>query len=162
MMKKQKQLPASPAQSTPDKQAGKQALQTYTTQEVKETILKMNTAGSLNPALKLLANGLLSKWQHSPKERSKVDKEFQEQASKVIYGFESDTHVAMMEGFGERLQCGAREICKQFIQDFDCTTNAEKILAETATVAFMRYLDGSRRFNGCLTATEELTPKLPG
>ena len=157
-MKKQKQSSTPPTQSVPDRTGEKQALQTYTAQEVKESVLKMSITGAVDHALHKLGNGLLSKWSQGPlEERRKVEKEFQEQASAVMYGFETDSHITMMEGFSERFRGGAKEICKQFIQDFDCKNSAEKILAETAAIAFMRYLDGSRRLNGCMDIAEYIS-----
>ena len=161
-MKKHKILDAPKSDSNavkqPDKQADNKALQTYTRQQIKEIVFKMTTTGSVEPALNKLADGLLSKWrQGSPKERHKVEKEFMEQVSAVMYGFEADTHIALMEGFGERYRGGAKEMCRQFINDFDCKTAAEKILAESAAIAFMRYLDGSRRLNGCMDVSEYIS-----
>ncbi|MDP4020523.1 MAG: hypothetical protein Q8P58_00565, partial [Candidatus Adlerbacteria bacterium] len=72
---------------------------------------------------------------------------------------EADTHVSMMESFSERFRGGAKEICKQFIRDFDCKTDAEKILAETAAIGFMRYLDASRRLNSCLDFSNSTSPE---
>ena len=129
----------------------KKELKKYTRQEVKEIVLQMDVAGSATIALDKLDNGLFSKWaQGSREEHNEVEKDFQEQATNVMYSFETDTHMALMEGFSERFRSGAREICRQFIMDFDCKTNAEKIMAETAAVASMRYLDASRRLNNCL------------
>src|SRR3989344_8680488 len=107
-MKKHKMLDAPKSDSNavkqPDKQADNKALQTYTRQQIKEIVFKMTTTGSVEPALDKLAGGLLSKWrQGSRDEQRKVEKGFLEQVSAVMYGFEADTHIALMEGFNERL-----------------------------------------------------------
>lgn len=157
-MKKQKQSLSIKTQPE------KQTLQTYTTQDVKDAVFKMTTTGSVEPALNRLGKGgLLSKYRNgSRKEQQQIEEEALKEVSAVMYGFEAETHIALMEGFIERYQGGAKEMCKQFIRDFDCKNSVEKILAETATIAFMRYLDTSRRFNGCLTANENITPNLTG
>lgn len=136
----------------------KKALQTQTPEQMRERIFKMDVVGSPNSALQELVNGLWSSYQNgSPKDREKLEAEMQKQVSAVMYAFEVDTQMAMMESFGERFRGSAKEVCKQFICDFDCKSNTEKIMAETAAIAFMRYLDASRRFNNCLEASTDLS-----
>jgi len=134
-------------------------LKKYTPEEAKELILRMGITGDINPVLKHLGDDLLPKWLHgTPEEKKKIKKELEEKASAVMYASETDTQVALMESFGERFRGSAKVICKQFIHDFDCKTDAEKIMAETAAIAFMRYLDASRRLNNCLDVNNTLSP----
>ncbi|OHA72699.1 MAG: hypothetical protein A3A27_02425 [Candidatus Wildermuthbacteria bacterium RIFCSPLOWO2_01_FULL_47_18] len=158
-MKKQKQLPAPPVQGLPDKQAEKPVLQKYTPEETKNKVLELFRAqGDVNQVLYELGSDLLPKFLHgTKKEQRDVRKALDGQVMSVMYGFEADTHVALMEGFPERLRGSAREICTQFIRDFDCKTDADKILAESAAIAFMRYLDSSRRLNGCMDIVEYIS-----
>ena len=158
-MKKQKQLPAPPAQSVPDKQAENRVLETYRPDEAKKIVLGRGLIqGDADAVLLKLGNEILPKYIHGTvKEKADVKKEMDELLSAAFYAFETETHIALTEGFPERLRGGAKEICKQFIHDFDCKNNAEKILAETAAIAFMRYLDGSRRLNGCMDVDEYIS-----
>lgn len=171
-MKKQKQLPAPPAQKMPDKQAEKQSqslpaveqteqkpVKKYTREETKNKVLEMfRVKGDLSEVLYELGNDLLPKFLHgTKKEREGVRKTLDEKVMSMMYGFEADTHMTLMEGFGERYRVGAKKICKQFIHDFDCKNSVEKILAESAAIAFMRYLDGSRRLNGCMDVSEHIS-----
>jgi hypothetical protein len=82
-----------------------------------------------------------------------------ELAAAVKYGVETDTHSIAMESFGGRFKYSMVQICKQFIQDYECTTNAEKLMAEAAAVAYMRYLDASRRLNNCLDSSSYTSPE---
>jgi len=152
-MKKQKELSAT----------NKTELQKYTAEEIKNYIFKLDTVGTVGPAMQQLLNGLWSSYQHgSTKDREKLESEMQKQVSAVLYGYEVETHMTMMESFGERFRGSAKEMCKQFIQDFDCKTNVEKSMAETAAMAFMRYLDASRRLNNCLDVNNQLSPVKTG
>ncbi len=140
--------------------ANEPVLKKYSREEIKEILFRTTTMqGDADNALFQLANGLFSKWKNgTPAEQSQVKKEFEKQAKAVLYGFEAETHIALMECFSERLRGSAKEICKQFIRDFECKNSTEKILAETAAIAFMRYLDASRRLNNCLDVNEYLSP----
>lgn len=159
-MKKQKQLPAPPAQSLPDKAGEKKAMQKYTREETKDKVLEMfRVKGDMKEVLKKLGDDLLPRFLHGTKnEQKEVRKALDEKVTEVMYGFEADTHIAMMESFSERFRGGAKEVCKQFIRDLDCKTDTEKIMAETAAMAFMRYLDASRRLNNCLEVDIYLSP----
>ena len=158
-MKKPKQLPAPKSENTPEKTGEKQTLQKYTREETKNKVLEMfRVKGDLNEVLYELGD-LLPKFLHGTKEeQKKVRKTLDEKVTSVMYGFETDTHFVLMESFGERFRGGAKEVCKQFIRDLDCKTDAEKALAETAAVAFMRFLDASRRLNNCLDVNDYLSP----
>ena len=140
--------------------ADKKILHKYSRQEVRNFVFNQAMiTGDLNNVLDRLANELLPKWQNgSPIEQRKVKEEFEKQVSAVLYGYESKNHIALMECVSERFRGSAKEVCEQFIGDFDCKTDAEKILAETAANAFMRYMDASRRFNSCLDFENTISP----
>jgi len=159
-MKKQKLLPAPPAQNVPDKKDGKQALKKYTPEEAKEFILGSRMLrGDVSHTLKTLSEEILPKFLHgTSKEKRAIEKDANSHMSVVVYGFETETHVTLMESFGERYRGGAKVICEQFIRDLECKTDAEKVMAETAAVGFMRYLDASRRLNNCLDVDLTITP----
>ncbi len=136
------------------KKKSSQQIQKYTRDEAKAIALSMEVTGEVGPALKKLTE-LLPDWRDG---KLKNKDEFQKNVSAVMYGYESETHIALLESFSERFRGGIKEICKQFIVDFDCKTNSEKILAETAAVAFGRYMDASRRLNNCLDFNNETFP----
>ena len=153
-MKKQKQLPAPSTQSKLEKKEMKK----YTPEETKNKVLEMfKVKGDLNEVLYELGD-LLPKFLHgTEKEREKIRETVNEKAMSVMHSLETDTHFALMESFDERFRSGAKEICKQFIRDLDCKTDVEKIMAETAAIGFIRYLDASRRLNNCLSTDNYLS-----
>ena len=156
-MKKQKQLSAPSVQIKLEK-LEKKELQKYTREETKNKVLEMfRVKGDLNEVLYELGD-LLPKFLHgTEKEREKMKEAINEKAMSVMYSLETDTHFALMESFDERFRSGAKEICIQFIRDLDCKTDVEKIMAETAAIGFIRFLDASRRLNNSLSTDNYLS-----
>ena len=61
--------------------------------------------------------------------------------------FTEDEVLAIMESFPEKYRGMVKELTDQTIREYDCTTHAEKMLAETAAGSFVRYIDSSKRYN---------------
>lgn len=128
-------------------------------EEAKDMVMKSAIViGDIDNTLDQLTE-LLPKWKDVDlKKDPKAKEEFDKKVSATMYGFESETHVALMESFNERFRGSAKVICKQFIKDLDCKNDFEKLLAESATMAFMRYMDASRRLNNCFDVDNLITP----
>jgi hypothetical protein len=119
-------------------------------EEAKQFALSAKVTGDIEPVLTRISELLPAD--------GNTTKELQKLISSALYAYEAESHIALLESFSERFRGGIKVICKQFISDFDCKTATEKILAETAAIAFGRYLDASRRLNNCLDVDNYITP----
>lgn len=127
-------------------------MQKYTPEEVLRIILEDAVPdGDLKGNLKNLSENILPKLFHGgKKEQEEMQDEFNKKALEVLMTLETDTHVALMEAFYSQYRGLAREFSKQLIKDYDCSTHAEKALAEIITNSYIRIIDNSRRLNNDL------------
>ena len=63
----------------------------------------------------------------------------------ILKAFETDTHVALVEGTDYRYQATVLQHCADLIKEYDCTTPSEKALCEFAAMAFVRHLSYTRK-----------------
>lgn len=71
--------------------------------------------------------------------------------------FENEKHIGLMESFEKRYQNFSIEMTKNMINEFKCSNEAEKALAELIVNAYIRVVDNSRRLNNELES-KEITP----
>ena len=74
-----------------------------------------------------------------------------------LISLEFETHIGLMESVCERYRGLAKDFTSQLIQEYVCSTSAEKALAEVIANAYIRILDNSQRLNGELEC-REITP----
>ncbi len=130
-----------------------------TVEEARKFILSdYKVEGYLAKDLLQLTNELLPRVNADKGENKAVMEESQEVLNRVFLSLGIETHAGLMECFSKRYWGMATELSSQVIKEYECTTHAEKMLAESAVGAFMRYLDASRRLNNCLDVDLYITP----
>lgn len=142
----------------------KKELQKYTPSRTREIIVEsVSMQGDVDRALKRFGDDILPKYiQGDKSESEKTEKEFKEEVTELMYGLEVDTHWGLMESFDQRYRGLAKELSSKIIEEYCCTTAAEKMLAETVAGTSIRFLDSSRRFNNVLAANSDITANLTG
>lgn len=79
--------------------------------------------------------------------------------SKLLEVSETEGHIALMESFDYRYQEMALEMAARFIEENNCTSMQEKMLAEAMVGSFIRYLDLSRKLNRAIYEAEGMPTK---
>ncbi len=132
-----------------------------TPEELKMLLLQnSHVGGELGNALSRYGEILSRPHPKTKRQREQMQEELQEPARSALLALEVDSHFALMESVDQKYRGMTKEMSDQIIREYDCTTHAEKMLAESAVNGFVRYIDYSRRFNSCINATEEITPSL--
>src|SRR3989338_8008992 len=118
----------------------------YTPEETRSKVLQCFRAkGDLDGSLDQLGNGLLPKMLHgSKKERKEAKKTLNEEITPTLMALEVDSHWGLISAFGENYWGMAKELSAQIIKEYNCSTHAEKMLAEIIVNAFIRTLDASK------------------
>lgn len=128
-------------------------------EEAKKVVLRSAYAeGHLSTDLDKLANDLLPRAHENKWKDKKLIEEVNDKLAQTFLSLEVETHVGLMEGFPKSYRGMAGELSSQIIKEYGCGNHAEKMLAESAVGAFMRYLDASRRLNNCLDVDLYITP----
>lgn len=159
-MKKQKQLPAPPAQSTIEK-LEKKELKKYTPEEARSRVLGgfFADGADLNRALQEFGNDIFPKLLHGNEaDQKEVRKTLDKKVTEVMMTLEIDSHWGLMGAFNNRYWGMARELSSQIIKEYNCTTHVEKMLAEVIVNSFIRTLDASKGLTeGSLTLGGSIT-----
>jgi len=82
-----------------------------------------------------------------------ANNDFRNSMEKLARIFESKSHVGLRETFTERYKMLSYEMTEKNIEEFKCSNEIEKALAETITNSYIRILDNSRRLNSAYEAS---------
>ena len=92
----------------------------------------------------------LSQLPDSSTDTQAAEKWLSDKDDKLLRACETDSHIALAEGFECYFHGTVLELTAQFISENNCTTVAEKMQAEIIVGAFVRILDYSRKLNRTL------------
>ena len=132
----------------------------YSPDEIKTFIKNLRVEGDVSSAIDnfnhILSKNSYQKVINNTAKREKFTKEVQS----LMSGLEVETHVALMSSVNKKYGGMAKELSSQLIDEYQCTTHAEKMLVETIVGAFIQNLENSRRFNGCIKSNEFISSEL--
>ena len=155
--KKELQTPHS---YTLDELPNASIIKKYSSDEIRNFIKHLNEEGDLGHAM-INFNKILSKIPYSKAIKNKaIEEKLTEQVSSMLCGLEVETHVVLMGSVDKKYSGMAKELSSQIIDEYQCTTHAEKMLVETIVNAFIQNLENSRRFNGCIKSNEFISSEL--
>lgn len=130
----------------------KKEVKKYDPDETKKRVLSAAILkGNKDSLLKELGEEILPACaSNNKKERHGALLRFSDKSMELFRMFENESHVGLMETFEERYRMPSAEMTKTMIQEFGCSSEAEKALAEVIVNAYMRVIDNSRRLNNDL------------
>ena len=126
-------------------------------ERVKEILLtEMSIPGDLKENIRQLGDNILPKLSSSGG-NSEVKDNLNAVGMEALVSLGVQTHAGLMISFSQEYRGLAKELTMQIIDEYDCTTNLEKMQAEMIAHGFVRTLDCSKRLNSCMDAGEYIT-----
>jgi len=131
----------------------------YTLDEAKRMLIRgLSVEGDYQADLRQFRDEILPKFfQNDVEAQKEALEKYKDKTLGLLVALETDTHVGLMETFNSQYRGLAKELTKEVIKDYSCSTSLEKVLAESVVNAYIRILDTSRRFNNSAEVGEYIT-----